>query len=73
YDLIKTWTKDPQKWVKDFVKDQQVLLHDIQPQDCGNAVAFLLSDLSSAITGQTLYVDKGTTSLLFNRFSTEQT
>ncbi len=72
YDLIKTWTNDPQKWVKDFVKDQQVLLHDIHPQDCGNAVAFLLSDLSSAITGQTLYVDKGTTSLLFNRFSTEQ-
>ena len=72
YDLIKTWADDPQKWVEDFVKDQQVLLHDIQPVDCGNAVAFLLSDLSEAITGQTLYVDKGTTSLLFNRFSTEQ-
>jgi len=71
YDLIKTWSDDPQQWVKDFVKDQQVLLHDIAPIDCGNAVAFLLSDLSSAITGQVIYVDKGTTSLLFNRFSTE--
>ncbi len=71
YDLIKTWADDPERWVKDFVKDQQVLLHDIAPIDCGNAVAFLLSDLSSAITGQVLYVDKGTTSLLFNRFSTE--
>lgn len=71
YDLISTWSDDPEKWVKDFVKDQQVLLHDIEPVDCGNAVAFLLSDLSKAITGQTLYVDKGTTSLLFNRFATE--
>jgi NAD(P)-dependent dehydrogenase (short-subunit alcohol dehydrogenase family) len=71
YALIKTWSDDPEQWVKDFVKDQQVLLHDIAPVDCGNAVAFLLSDLSSAITGQVLYVDKGTTSLLFNRFSTE--
>ncbi len=72
YELIKTWSNNPQKWVKDFVKDQQVLLHDIKPVDCGNAVAFLLSDLSDAITGQTIYVDKGTTSLLFNRYSTEQ-
>ncbi len=71
YDLIKTWSDDPRKWVKDFVKDQQVLLHDITPLDCGNVAAFLLSDLSQAITGQTIYVDKGTTSLLFNRFSTE--
>lgn len=72
YDLISTWSDDPKKWVKDFVKDQQVLLHDIEPIDCGNAVSFLLSDLSKAITGQTLYVDKGTTSLLFNRFATER-
>jgi len=72
YQLIKSWSDDPHKWEEDFVKDQQVLLHPIEPVDCGNAVAFLLSDLSSAITGQTLYVDKGTTSLLFNRFSTER-
>ncbi len=71
YDLIKTWTDDPKKWVDDFVNDQQVLNFDILPVDCGNTVAFLLSDLSRAITGQTIYVDAGTTSLLFNRFSTE--
>jgi len=72
YELIKSWSDDPQKWVRDIVMGEQVLLHPIEPVDCGNAVAFLLSDLSSAITGQVLYVDKGTTSLLFNRFSMEQ-
>ncbi|MGI9542762.1 MAG: SDR family NAD(P)-dependent oxidoreductase [Cyclobacteriaceae bacterium] len=71
YDLIKTWSDDPKKWVEDFIKDQQVLLYDIKPEDCGNTVAFLLSDLSRAITGQTIYVDNGTTSLIFNRFATE--
>ena len=71
YDLVKTWSDDPEKWLSDFPKDQQAILNDIEPIECGNAVAFLLSDLSSAITGQTLYVDKGTTSLIFNRFFTE--
>lgn len=72
YDLIKTWTPDPEQWVKDYIEDQQVLFFDIRPEDAGNVVAFLLSDLSRAVTGQTLYVDNGTTSLLFNRFSTER-
>ncbi len=71
-DLVKTWSDDPEKWLKDFPLDQQAILEDIKPIECGNAVAFLLSDLSSAITGQTLYVDKGTTSLIFNRKFTER-
>ena len=71
YDLIKTWTDNPEKWVEGFVKDQQVLNFDIQPIDCGHLVAFLLSDLSKAITGQTVYVDAGSTSLFFNSVSPE--
>lgn len=71
YDLISTWADDPQKWVEDYVKDQQTLLFKIQPVDIGYVVAFLLSDQSRAVTGQVIYVDNGTTSLLFNRFSTE--
>lgn len=69
--LIKTWTDDPQQWVRDMVADQQVLSFEITPEDCGNVTAFLLSDLSRAITGQTIYVDNGNTSLLFNRKFTE--
>ncbi len=67
YDLIKTWAADPHQWVQDFVDNQQVLHHFIEPVDCGNTVAFLLSDLSRSITGQTIYVDAGKTVMLFNR------
>lgn len=71
YDLIRTWTDNPDQWVNDYIKDQQVLLFQMKPDDCGNVVAFLLSDLSRAVTGQTIYVDNGTTSLLHNRFFIE--
>ncbi len=67
YDLIKTWTDDPEQWVKDFVENQQVLNYDIRPVDIGNCVAFLLSDLARCITGQNIFVDNGVTSLIFNR------
>jgi len=66
-DLISTWADDPEQWVQDFVDNQQVLHHFIEPIDCGNTVAFLLSDLSRSVTGQTIYVDAGKTIMLFNR------
>ncbi|GJM28050.1 MAG: beta-ketoacyl-ACP reductase [Cyclobacteriaceae bacterium] len=72
YDLVKTWSDHPDQWMKEFPYDQQAIPEDINPVEVGNAVAFLLSEMSSAVTGQTLYVDKGTTSLIFNRFSTER-
>lgn len=67
YDLIKTWAADPHQWVQDFIDNQQVLHHFIEPIDCGNMAAFLLSDLSRSVTGQTIYVDAGKTIMLFNR------
>lgn len=67
YDLIKTWAEDPHQWVKDFIQNHQVLNHEINAVDIGNTVAFLLSDLARSITGQNIYVDNGTTSLIFNR------
>lgn len=66
YDLIKTWADDPVQWETDYVNYQQVIPKNIYPVDCGNTVAFLLSDYSTAITGQTIYVDAGTTVMLFN-------
>lgn len=72
HDLIKTWSDDPEQWVRDLKKSQQVLFFDIMPEDCGNVVAFLLSELSRSITGQTIYVDNGSTSLLYNRYFTEK-
>lgn len=67
YDLIKNWADDPEQWAREFVENQQSLHHFIEPVDCGNTVAFLLSDLSRSITGQTIYVDAGKTIMLFNR------
>jgi NAD(P)-dependent dehydrogenase (short-subunit alcohol dehydrogenase family) len=67
YDLIKTWSDDPEQWVRDFLENQQVLNHAIDPIDVGHMVAFLLSDLARSITGQNIFVDNGTTSLMFNR------
>lgn len=71
YDLIRTWSDDPQQWVNDFIQNQQVSPEFVDPVDCGNTAAFLLSDLSRSITGQTIYVDRGTTILLMNRDFTD--
>ena len=72
HELISTWTDDPSQWETDYINKQQVIPKDIYPIDCGNTVAFLLSDYSKAITGQTIYVDAGTTIMIFNRDFVEE-
>ncbi|MDH3648964.1 MAG: SDR family oxidoreductase [Saprospiraceae bacterium] len=72
YDLMRTWTDDPKQWERDFMNDHQALQQLIQPIDCGHAVAFLLSNLSRSITGQTLYVDAGTTIMIAERSFVEK-
>ena len=42
-----------------FVEQQAPLRRNVTTEDVGNAAAFLLSDLSAAITGEILYVDGG--------------
>jgi enoyl-[acyl-carrier protein] reductase I len=42
-----------------FVKDHAPLRRNVTQEDIGNASAFLLSDLSSGITGEITYVDGG--------------
>jgi NAD(P)-dependent dehydrogenase (short-subunit alcohol dehydrogenase family) len=61
YALIRSWTEDPERWVEEYIFREQVIHRMIEPEDCGNAVAFLLSERSRCITGQTLYIDGGTT------------
>ncbi len=67
FDLISTWTDDPKGWAEEYKRDHQVIDRFIEPIDVGRVVAFLLSDYSRAITGQQIYVDQGTTRLLFSR------
>ncbi len=64
--IISRWSPDPIKWMKDHTSDHQCLDYFTTSRDCGNAVAFLISDLSRSITGQIIYVDGGTTNLLYN-------
>ena len=71
-ELISTWAEDPEKWLEDFIKYQQVLEQNIEPEDCGQAAAFFLSDMSRSITGQTLFVDAGKSIMLFNRDYVDQ-
>jgi enoyl-[acyl-carrier protein] reductase I len=42
-----------------FVEEHAPLRRNVTIEDVGNAAAFLLSDLSSAVTGEILYVDAG--------------
>lgn len=43
----------------DYAREGAPLQDALDAQEVGNSAAFLLSDLASAITGVTLYVDKG--------------
>jgi len=63
--LISGWSDDPEAWVRQHTASQQVIGREIHPIDCGWVAAFLLSDLSRAVTGQVIRVDAGTTSLLY--------
>ena len=65
-ELIATWADDPAEWVKQHTSTQQALHHEIEAIDCGRAAVFLLSDASNCITGQVIYVDNGSTSMLYN-------
>ena len=51
----------------DFVATKQMLPNAVELIDIGNAVAFLLSQEARAITGIELFVDAGTTAMLFEQ------
>ena len=67
YELLRGITHDPYQYVETYRTEYQSTPTLIEARDCGNVAAFLLSDLSRAITGQVIYVDRGITSMLFAR------
>ena len=67
YELLRNISDDPHQWVDTYRTEYQSAPPLIEARDCGNVVAFLLSDLSRAVTGQVMYVDRGLTSMLFSR------
>jgi NAD(P)-dependent dehydrogenase (short-subunit alcohol dehydrogenase family) len=66
-ELLKTLTDDPAGWIDRHTHADQALPRLVEPVDCGNAVAFLLSDAARCITGQILAVDAGLTVMLYRR------
>lgn len=63
-DAAASWTDNPESFFDEAKNDYQSIRQHISARDCGNAVVFLLSDLSRSITGQTITVDAGLTNLL---------
>lgn len=72
-ELIRCFTDDPEGWIDTHTDDFQLLNHVVGARDCGDTVAFLLSDAARSITGQTLLVDAGLTTALYNNSFTRRT
>lgn len=66
YSLLKRFTPDPAAWVERHRRVEQPLRRLIEPIDCGWLCAFLLSEQSRSITGQTVAVDAGLSARLYN-------
>ena len=66
YKILGRMVDDPAAWIEEHKTDHQCLNFAATALDCGNVAVFLLCDLSRSITGQTIYVDNGTTNLLYN-------
>ncbi len=58
---------DPAQWVKEFILTKQCLPDLVSAREVGELVTFLLSQNARTITGQSIYIDAGTTTLLWNK------
>ena len=64
--LFKSLTDDPEKWIDEHINRFQAIDEAVKAENCGNVVSFFLSDLSEGVTGQSIYVDNGTSVMLYN-------
>lgn len=64
--LLQSLSDDPIQWVNDHLQNYQAINQKVKAEDCGKTIAFLLSNLSQGVTGQTIYVDNGTSVLLYD-------
>ena len=64
--LLANLFPDPRAWMDEFAWKRQCIPRLAEPVEVGNLVEFLLGGKSRLITGQAIFVDGGTTTLLWN-------
>lgn len=65
--LLANVVPDPRRWLDEFAQNCQCIPRLTTAGEVGELVAFLLGKNSRSITGQSIFIDGGTTSLLWNR------
>ena len=69
--LLQALTDDVDRWIELHIHDYQAIHQLMDPENCGNVVAFLLSAMSDGVTGQIINVDNGTSNLLYSNSFTK--
>ena len=64
--LLQNLVADPRAWTDEFARTKQAIPRLATPREVGDLVAFLLGPKSRMITGQAIFIDGGTTTLLWN-------
>lgn len=64
--LLANLVANPRVWMDEFALKRQSLPHLATPREVGELVEFLLGKRSRSITGQAIFIDGGTTTLLWN-------
>ncbi len=67
YALLETFQADPQAWIDAYAIEKQLLPEIVSAEQVGNLVAWLLSSKATAITGQAITIDAGTSAMIYER------
>jgi L-fucose dehydrogenase len=64
--LIANLVPDAKKWLREFALTRQCIPRLATAREVGELVQFLMSEKGRSITGQSIFIDGGTTTLLWN-------
>lgn len=68
-ELIQNFAEDVDAWLDSYTRKKQLLANLPTARQVGELVKFFLSDAASAITGQAIAIDGGTSAMLYERGS----
>lgn len=64
--LLANLFPDPRAWMDEFARKRQCIPRLASAREVGDLAAFLLGDKARSITGQAIFIDGGTTTLLWD-------